>query len=229
MADMTIFFWLLTLLFVNSSFIYAGDINREYSDNLSRLEQSLVQSQSQLPIVSYDRIVGLPGGYEQLRGWSAEHVIQSREQARAQLLSSLDREEFQGMRSYVLQEFPSPRAIENNSGIVPIKSVGPFDDILAFINKLKSEQGLSIDLVIETHPENAVFRVQPSAGGRERSTTSNSILKSIYRGLYSYSIVKPGYKSINETINLVDERPRKLDCQLHESQSDEGPFPCKRL
>lgn len=204
-------------------------LNREYRSKLDQVEQRLLQAQSALPIVTERTNVSFkyPFGKE-VRGWRRSDVVKQRTSIKQQLINSLDREEYQGMRSYVNEYYPDNRSIVVKDGVVPADAGNPFDDISIFLQKLHSERGLSRDITIQTKPDNAVFRIRPTAGGREWSTTSNSNINGIYRGLYTYSITKAGYKPINETLNLVDERVSNLNCQLHKINEAEGPNPCKR-
>ncbi|WP_166839322.1 hypothetical protein [Rheinheimera pleomorphica] len=225
---------ILLLLFNFQNNLQAGnlditELNREYLSKLAQVEKRLSQAQSTLPIVTVRTNVSFkyPFGKE-VHGWRRSDVVNQRTSIKKQLISSLDREEYQGMRSYVNKYFPDNQSIFSRDGVVPADAGNPFDDISIFLQKLHSERGLSRDITIQTKPENAVFRIRPTTGGRERSTTSNSNINGIYRGLYTYSITRAGYKPINETLNLVDEQVSLLDCQLHKTSEAEGPNPCKR-
>jgi hypothetical protein len=64
-------------------------------------------------------------------------------------------------------------------------------------------------------------------GGTHRTTTTNNRLDNIYRGFYRYKVTKSGYKSIEETLNLVDSDGQKLDCGLNKIEEQDGPHPCQ--
>jgi hypothetical protein len=50
---------------------------------------------------------------------------------------------------------------------------------------------------------------------------------SLFRGLYSYTVVKPGFKTVTGELDLVNDS-RGLECTLHQDVGPDGPTPCNR-
>jgi len=206
--------------------VHAENYNQEFATILLESKRKIPQLETFLSI--REKKIITVGGTKTIRGLEYNQVRMARLEVRNELIERFNREEFEGMRAYVTKQFPSDGNFNTVQGLVLSDRQAVFGDVYHFIGKLESEGGLSRDITINTKPTEAVFRIKPLGGGRERSTTSDSTMLGVYRGLYTYTIEKAGYKKISETLNLVDERVSKLICELHEDNALDGPHPCKR-
>jgi hypothetical protein len=84
---------------------------------------------------------------------------------------------------------------------------------------------LTLDLSVKSGQSPAKFEIW-AEGGSIRSTGIDGVITTIYRGLYFYRVTKMGFKEINGTLNLIDEKGTVLKCVLYEVRTIDGPYPC---
>lgn len=144
---------------------------------------------------------------------------------RQQLLDDLPREAAP-LRAYVLQNFPAsvPGVAANKR--IDMKICGPaLSTANDLLSALKSISAYRLDLTIDSTPAGALFELKPIAGDK-LSRASRSIISNVWRGVYAYTVIKEGEKTITGTIDLVREKGNILRCSFV-PQSSAGPaLPC---
>lgn len=96
--------------------------------------------------------------------------------------------------------------------------------VFSFFAKLRANVK-AINLSIVSEPDEAGVELK-TGRGRGRTTSTNSKFTNVFRGLYTYTIKKNGYKDIHQELNLVDEEGTTLKCKLYLSNDRDGPYPC---
>lgn len=87
---------------------------------------------------------------------------------------------------------------------------------------------LSLNLKVVSLPNGARVTVQPLVGGRTYTTTSDSEFRNLYKGVYRYTVAKPGFQEIGDgEINLLDD-DRPLQCSLRSIGDHSGHSACIR-
>lgn len=105
--------------------------------------------------------------------------------------------------------------------------VDRYSDFAALLTDVSSDR--EIDLHVESQPSEALFSIHPLYGGIERSITTTAEIPSLIRGIYEYTVVKPGMKTISFPINFArDPRPR-LHCTFVPAESAGPALPCTQL
>jgi serine/threonine protein kinase len=181
-------------------------------------------------------VVELPKG-NHTTGYDADAVINALATGEGALTQSLDASELEGLRDYVNIMYPVPgvealeklTSLDGRTIISERSKDSAFTNASQFIAKIHglSEQGrLSIDLRVNSQPDQATYAMWPSSGS-PRTTTTNNTVDNVWRGMYSYRLTKAGFKSIEDSINLVDGDGRTLDCLFHRTDERDGPHPCK--
>jgi serine/threonine protein kinase len=195
-------------------------------------QQDLEQSFNSIKPMSVKRSDGtFANGYD---GNAVMDVARS-EQMR--LTQDLSASEFVALRIYIIEKYPVPKpenldkiaVVKGNFVISEQSKTGVQLANIAFIDKLSSlsQQGkLSINLTINSSPDQASYEMWAS-GAFHRTTSTNNSIDNVWRGLYKYSLTKSGYKPIEDSLNLVDSNGRVLNCQLNITSEQDGPHPCK--
>jgi len=93
-----------------------------------------------------------------------------------------------------------------------------------FFGKLRANVK-AIDLSVVSEPDEAGVELKTELG-KLRTTSTNSKFTNVFRGIYSYSVRKNGYKGIQQELNLIDEEGTILKCKLYLSRERDGPYPC---
>jgi len=151
--------------------------------------------------------------------------------AKRQTLAGLDGPDLEAMRLYVDQRFPTGEQLSverfewNPGGVVRADSVRALTgDVDRVYESLKALKGISVDLRITSRPTEASVTV--AAITKKLSATTDSTM-SLFRGLYRYTVVKPGFKTVTGELDLVNDS-RGLDCILNRDGQPDGPLPCNR-
>lgn len=130
------------------------------------------------------------------------------------------------LRAYVMQNFPAVI-----TGIPPNKKIditicGPYlSNANEVLNSLKAVNGYRLDLIVDSDPPGALFELTPVAGDK-LSRASRGTLTNIWRGVYNYTVVKNGEKTITGTLNLVREKGTLLRCTFVHATSPGAALPC---
>lgn len=165
--------------------------------------------------------------------FDAQKVVRIVDSSRDLLLEQLPQTEFAGLRAYLKQFYPriSPTDIlKVPSSPKPIISLRTkervFQGMYDIISRLEFVSNhLSVNLDVKSDPTQAAVEIWPEVGDR-RATTTESTFQNLYRGLYNYRVTKAGFKTIERTINLVDEDGRSFKCKLYGLEDKDGPYPC---
>lgn len=122
--------------------------------------------------------------------------------------------------------FTSQEAPENKEHV--LATPGSVDAAVAavvhFFGKLRANVK-TIDLSVVSEPDEAGVELKTGLG-KLRTTSTNSKFTNVFRGLYTYSVKKNGYKEIQQELNLIDEEGTILKCKLYLSRERDGPYPC---
>jgi hypothetical protein len=145
---------------------------------------------------------------------------------RQQLLDSLPREAAP-LRAYVLENFPASIPNVPHNKQIDMRVCGPYlasaNDIL---NSLKTISAYRLDLIVDSTPAGALFELTPATGDK-LTRASRGTLSNVWRGVYSYTVVMNGEKTITGTLNLVREKGNLLRCTLTASSSTATALPCE--
>jgi hypothetical protein len=96
--------------------------------------------------------------------------------------------------------------------------------VVSFFGKLRGNIK-AIDLSVISEPDEAGVELKTELG-KLRTTSTNSKFTNVFRGLYTYTVRKNGYKGIQKELNLIDEEGTILKCKLYLSRERDGPYPC---
>ena len=159
------------------------------------------------------------------------HVQSALTDAKRRTLAELHGPDLEPLRLYVEKKFPTGEQLPvqryewNRSGVVSADSVrAASGDVNRLYESLKTLKGIAVDLKIASQPTEASVTV--AAITKRLSATTDSTL-SLFRGLYSYTVVKPGFKTVTGELDLVNDS-RGLECTLHQDVGPDGPTPCNR-
>ncbi len=133
------------------------------------------------------------------------------------------------LRAYVMQNFPKSVAGVPSGKLIDMRTCGPYinaaNDLLT---SLKSVNAYRVDLVLDSNPTGALFELAPVAGDK-LARASRGTLTNVWRGVYHYTVVKDGEKTINGTVNLVREKGNLLRCTFVHASSPGAALPCELL
>jgi hypothetical protein len=93
-----------------------------------------------------------------------------------------------------------------------------------FFGKLRANVK-AVDLSVVSEPDEAGVELKTGLG-KIRTTSTNSKFTNVFRGLYTYTVKKNGYKDIQKELNLIDEEGTILKCKLYLFKERDGPYPC---
>jgi hypothetical protein len=185
------------------------------------------------------RITGQTADGAFIVGFDADTVIRIINEGKETLNAGLEKKEFAGLRAYVTEFYKVPtyeslelagRTVDAQTLITPQAKDDAFANPRRVVEKIESvanESRLAINLRVNSQPEElAKYEMWPDQG-QTRTTVTNNTLDGVYRGYYSYRVTKPGYKKIEDKLNLVDSDGRTLDCTLNKTDDSDGPSPCK--
>jgi hypothetical protein len=149
------------------------------------------------------------------------------ENAREQILNSLNTPDSFAMRAYVDAYFealkaatPSPIQIPQGfgqtiSGIPKEQADAVFERIRNLLPKIGQLNPLAIDLDVSSDPHGADFVIEVAQNTKTlRSLNTNDKMRGVWRGLYTAAIKMDGYKSREFPLDLVDDSRGKLVCTL---------------
>ena len=144
---------------------------------------------------------------------------------RQQLLDDLPREAAP-LRAYVLQNFPAAVPGVAASKRIDMKLCGPtLSTANDLLSALKGVSAYRLDLTIDSAPAGALFELKPIAGDK-LSRASRSTISNVWRGVYAYTVIKEGEKTITGTIDLVPEKGNILRCSFVPESSAGPALPC---
>lgn len=131
------------------------------------------------------------------------------------------------LRAYVMQNFPASVPNVPSMKLIDMRTCGPIissaNDLL---NTLKTINAYRLDLIIDSTPAGAVFELKPVAGDK-LARASRGTLTNVWRGVYNYTVVKEGQKTITGSVNLVREKGNLLRCTFVNASSSDAPLPCE--
>jgi hypothetical protein len=129
------------------------------------------------------------------------------------------------LRGYIDRTFPSP--VDYSTAVVPREDVERrFSLVQMLLTKLSRLDSFHLDLTVNTRPPDARFELIPEIGNPS-STATDGQLTNIYRGEYTYRVIKHGFKRIEEHINFIDLSGSTLECKLQPDPGPENAIPCK--
>ena len=144
---------------------------------------------------------------------------------RQQLLDSLPADAAP-LRAYVMQNFPASVPNVPSAKLIDMKTCGPIlNNANDLLNTLKSINAYRLDLVVDSTPAGALFELTPVAGDK-LARASRGTLTNVWRGVYNYTVVKDGAKTITGTIDLVREKGNVLHCNFVPKDSAGPVLPC---
>jgi hypothetical protein len=144
---------------------------------------------------------------------------------RQQLLDDLPRDAAP-LRAYVMQNFPASIPGVPSGKKIDMKTCGPFlSNANDLLSALKSVNAYRLDLTVDSAPAGALFELKPVAGDK-LARASRSTLTNVWRGVYNYTVVKDGEKTITGTIDLVREKGNMLRCNFVHQISAGPALPC---
>lgn len=153
------------------------------------------------------------------------------DQRASALLARLSDERLAGMRGYIRAFLPPLPKPAWNSDVGACIREPDAESYLASLRsifeRVRELDSLKLDLRVSSEPEGASFWITPLGGGTPSTSSTNATLTNFYRGLYRYQVEKASFKTIEGTLNLVDERGDHLRCTLHPRDSAEGPLFCR--
>jgi len=145
---------------------------------------------------------------------------------RQQLLNSIP-PDAAPLRAYVMQNFPTSVVGIPPGKQIDMRTCGPYinsaNDVLS---ALKSVSAYRLDLILDSRPAGAVFELTPVAGDK-LTRASRGTLTNVWRGVYNYTVVRDGEKTITGSINLVREKGNLLRCSFVHASSPGPPLPCE--
>lgn len=145
---------------------------------------------------------------------------------RQQLLDSLPREAGP-LRAYVLDNFPASIPDVPHNKAIDMRVCGPYlASANNLLNSLKSVSAYRLDLIVDSIPAGAVFELTPVTGGK-LTRASRGTLSNVWRGVYNYTVIKDGQKTVSGTVNLVREKGNLLRCTLVHASSNSTALPCE--
>jgi hypothetical protein len=223
-------------------------LETELSQQLANAENRFTENTKQLTKVAGT----LPNGGT-LEGYNVTQVKQVIEQGKLSLLDYLDEPAFSGFKAYVDRFYPLANNLvtfsikpEQRAGRLDLRGLrfafqetqddkehvlatpGSVDAAIAavsnFFGKLRANVK-AIDLSVVSEPDEAGVELKTELG-KLRTTSTNSKFTNVFRGIYSYSVKKNGYKGIQQELNLIDEEGTILKCKLYLSRERDGPYPC---
>jgi hypothetical protein len=146
-------------------------------------------------------------------------------QTRQQLLDSLP-PDAAPLRAYVMQNFPASVPNASSMKLIDMRTCGPIiNSANDLLNTLKSVNAYRLDLVVDSTPAGALFELKPVAGDK-LARASRGTLTNVWRGVYNYTVVKDGAKTITGTIDLVREKGNVLRCNFVPADSSGPVLPC---
>jgi hypothetical protein len=197
----------------------------DFQQELESVEAHTLQRHQRLTRVS----VQFPGGSEE--GYKAEEVEKALETSKQDLLKELDAKDLKGLRAYVEVYFPKAElAYLRGDGDVLLATKSSTEEVFqrlgALLGKLRSIERLALNLKFVSEPDEARFEIWPAGDEKASSPATSNQEILLYRGFYKYRVYKPGFKTVEYTLDLVDQTGSILQCKLYKGDQAEGPYPC---
>ena len=131
------------------------------------------------------------------------------------------------LRAYVMQNFPAVITGIPASQKINMKICGPYlANANEVLGSLKAVNAYRLDLILDSNPTGALFELKPVAGDKLASASRGTITN-VWRGVYDYTVVKDGEKTITGTVNLVREKGNLLRCTFVHASSPGAALPCE--
>jgi hypothetical protein len=131
------------------------------------------------------------------------------------------------LRAYVMQNFPASVPNVSSMKLIDMRTCGPIissaNDLLS---ALKSVNAYRLDLIVDSNPAGAVFELKPVAGDK-LARASRGTLTNVWRGVYNYTVIKDGAKTITGSIDLVREKGNILRCNFVPQDGSGPALPCE--
>lgn len=150
------------------------------------------------------------------------------------LVDQLAMDEYAGLRAYAERFYPTEPPLDTvhwGPNRVPVTSTEDatyaFAGANAFLGRLAEAGSRAMDLRVTSAPAQAAFRIEAEGGGSVRATATDDDLKNLYRGLYTYTVTRNGYKTVKAPLNLIDEDGRVLVCRLVKATDAADATPCR--
>lgn len=173
--------------------------------------------------------IALPG--DSLSGYDPGQIEGAAEAAKQELLARLGDDQLAALRAYVEAHYPAEEleVLSLRDGLrlaTPESAEGLFEAITDFLATLRGLDPLMVKLNLVVVPPEALVELWPAALPRQKTAASAGDTVPLYRGLWDYRVSKAGFKTIESTLNLVDEAGETFACKLYPLQDPQGPYPC---
>lgn len=169
------------------------------------------------------------GGSENV--YKVADVKEVAERGKRELLTEFDAKNLSGLKAYVEIYYPAIELAQlrgQNDQVVTTESSAEelFNKISSFLLRLKTIERLALGLKLLSTPGGASFEIWPVGNEKARTPAFTNQELTLYRGLYKYRVRKAGFKTVEYTLNLVDQTGNALECTLNRGEDEEGPYPC---
>jgi hypothetical protein len=177
-----------------------------------------------------------------LRGYDATEVTAKVGSIRGELIKGLERNELRGLQAYVREFFPRntaqtlpvPRTLDTTCSVTPcperLAEPGSvqalYGSVHEFVDKVAAATAYRVSFRVRSKPSGARFSLQPLGGGFLTEIATDGRVGSLFRGLYRYTVQREGFKKVEATVNLVDNSPEELYCELVDERAKLGALPC---
>lgn len=219
----------------------------DQADDLIRLKQVTAEAEVDLKTsfatVEPKRIKSSDGNKRVIEAYDPRDIIDLTTVQKNKLVAALSGERFAALRAYTEEFYPIPEdplqvayntpphdRLTDSRGKVYFRSLSPYQsESVLFIRQIASlsEPGqFAVDVTIDSEPDMADYEMSAD-GGAPLTTTTKNVLRNVYRGYYTYKLSKPGYKTIEGKLNLVDSGS-ELKCTLNKTTDPDGPHACKQ-
>lgn len=135
------------------------------------------------------------------------------------LLDAIDRE--------LVAEAETLGAPKPITGVQAAKSGGPqlgydavavvnaFRRMVGIIDRFLSINDLVLTLDVLSNPNDATFNMQiPTNESTQRGVTTNGKMPNVWRGFYTATVTKRGFKDAATKVDLINGSPREVSCTL---------------
>lgn len=217
----------------------AAAVKQQLLENLHTSEARMIAARANQGLIE----VRQPGmAFGSVRGFDAAEVEKAVATVRSELVSGLGTNELAGLRAYAEEFFPDPQLRTLQFTATPETTCTPapcpsrlaeaasvqtaYAQTHGFVQKVAYASAYKTSFRVRSKPSGARFVLQPLGGGLTTETATDGSVGEMYRGLYRYTIERSGYKKASATLNLVDNDPAELFCELVATNSASDPLPC---
>jgi hypothetical protein len=118
----------------------------------------------------------------------------------------------------------------NKKGLSADGSASLLEEILIKVGIISDEadrKDLVVEFCVTSSPNRARFKMHPISPmpGEPPGTNTRGLMKG-WRGLYTYTVTREGYKDVEATLELVTHTPTVLACELVGNDKPDKALPC---